>query len=111
MAGPQKEKVGFLEALQRRRFSVGKGLLTMALGWMSFVLGLIFLGSVTPDDPRWFVMLVIVLTWMSVFVVIAGCAFVMSALLQTRFQRSHTIWKMLNPRVGPHEHGGTPPEP
>ena len=54
------------------KFSVPKGVLMMAFGYASFLMGLMVLSSIQPSDPHWFGMTVIILTWLSCFLVIAG---------------------------------------
>ena len=58
-----------------RRVKVRTGVTMMVVGWVMFALGVATLGGMSPDDPRWLFMAVTIITWLNVFVVIAGAAF------------------------------------
>ncbi|MFH0815958.1 MAG: hypothetical protein V1934_03980 [Methanobacteriota archaeon] len=58
-----------------RTVKVRTGVMMMLVGFLMFALGVATLGDMSPDDPRWLVMAVTIITWLNVFVVIAGMAF------------------------------------
>jgi len=73
------------------KFSVPKGVLMMAMGYASFLLGLVTLSALQPSDPHWLGMTVIILTWLSCFLVIAGFAYLAIGFIVRRSAQTHAL--------------------
>ena len=73
------------------KFSVPKGILMMALGYASFLMGLMVLSNLQPSDPHWFGLLVMCMTWLSCFLVIAGFAYLSIGFIVRTSSKYHTI--------------------
>jgi uncharacterized membrane protein len=72
-----------------RGVKVRTGVAMMVVGWVMFALGVSTLGGMSHDDPRWLFMAVTIITWLNVFVVIAGAAFLAEGSIVRRMARRH----------------------
>jgi hypothetical protein len=88
----------YVNALRLSRVSVSTGLMMMALGWASFLIGVLVLYSFEPADPKWLVVLVMILTWLSCFLVIAGFAFLSARAVARRALKKLNAQEFEEPR-------------
>ncbi len=58
-----------------------KCLFLMVFGYAMFASGTFTIGLMTPEDPRWLVMLLVVFTWANVFVAQLGFVFLLRPLV------------------------------
>ena len=72
-----------------RGVKVRTGVAMMVIGWIMFALGVSTLGEMSPEDPHWLYMAVMVITWLNVFVVIAGMAFLAEGSIVRAMARYH----------------------
>jgi hypothetical protein len=72
-----------------RGVKVRTGAMMMVVGFVMFALGVSTLGGMSPDDPHWLFMAVMIITWLNVFVVIAGMAFLAEGSIVRRMARYH----------------------
>ena len=84
---PMRNLGHYTTALMRRRYDLSRGLLAMVMGYVAFMLGLMVLSTSNSSDPHWFVMLVMILTWLSVFVVLAGFTYISCGILAKKMVR------------------------
>ena len=76
-----------LSYMDNQRRHMRNCFLLMVFGYAMFALGTFTLGLMTPEDPRWLVMLLVCFTWANVFVAQMGFIFLLRPLVVRKVAR------------------------